>query len=144
MPGRWLCPTGPVNHISSWITEKNCGRSSAYIPTCPLIQTRGTNLLGSPQAETLTTGRRTVIAVVAAASFITGAAVGWLLAMIAASAAMSFSQERMQRKVRYWQAETALARAQAKAERLASIHRLICTDSSAATRKVSPDLGRWE
>ena len=119
VPGRWLCPTGPVNHISSWITEKNCGRSSSYIPTCPIIQTRVTDLIGSAHAETFTTGRRTVIAGVAVASFITGGVVGWLLAMIAASAAMSFSQERMQRKVRYWQAETALARAQAKAERLA-------------------------
>jgi len=86
---------------------------------CPTIQTAQnatTNLL---LLAALTRERRTVIAAIAVASFVTAAAVGWLLTMIAASAAMSFSQERMQRKVRYWQAETALARAQAKAERLA-------------------------
>jgi len=50
---------------------------------------------------------------------ITGMAAGWVLALITASAAMSHSQQRMQQKVRYWQAEAALARAQAQAERLA-------------------------
>jgi hypothetical protein len=58
-----------------------------------------------------------ITATVAAA--ITGMAVGWVLALITASAAMSHSQQRMQQKVRYWQAEAALARAQAQAERLA-------------------------
>jgi hypothetical protein len=48
--------------------------------------------------------------------FITGAFAGWVLAMVTASAAMSHSQARMQRKVRYWQSEAALARA--RAERL--------------------------
>ena len=56
---------------------------------------------------------------VVVAAFLTGALAGWLLALILASATMSHSQERMQRKVRYWQAETALARAQARAERMA-------------------------
>jgi len=56
---------------------------------------------------------------VAVVSVITGAAFGWVLALITASAAMSHSQQQMQRRVRYWQAETALARAQAKAARLA-------------------------
>ncbi|MDX6335763.1 MAG: hypothetical protein QOG05_3103 [Streptosporangiaceae bacterium] len=37
--------------------------------------------------------------------------------MIVVTASISFSQERMERKVRYWQAET--ARAEAEAERLA-------------------------
>jgi type II secretory pathway component PulJ len=58
-----------------------------------------------------------ITAVVVAA--ITGMAVGWVLALTTASAAMSHSQQRMQQKVRYWQAEAALARAQAQAERLA-------------------------
>jgi hypothetical protein len=57
--------------------------------------------------------------VLVVASGITGVLAGWVVAMIIASAAMSYSQGRMQRKVRYWQAATALARAQAKAERLA-------------------------
>lgn len=54
---------------------------------------------------------------VAAVSLATGIFVGWVLAMFMASAAMSYSQERMQRKVRYWQAETARARTRARAER---------------------------
>jgi hypothetical protein len=37
--------------------------------------------------------------------------------MVVVTASISFSQERMERKVRYWQAET--ARAEAEAERLA-------------------------
>ena len=49
-------------------------------------------------------------AVVAAASLIAGLLAGWWLTMVAATAAMSRSQERMQQKVRYWQAETARAR----------------------------------
>jgi len=58
-----------------------------------------------------------VVAVVASVAI--GIALGWVLALIVASAAMSHSQQRMQRKVRYWQAETTLARARAKAEYLA-------------------------
>ena len=118
-PGRMAATTGPGRPQLVLDSGENCGRHSAYIPMCPTIQTAQnatTNLL---LLAALTRERRTVIAAIAVASFVTGAAVGWLLTMIAASAAMSFSQERMQRKVRYWQAETALARAQAKAERLA-------------------------
>lgn len=39
---------------------------------------------------------------------------GWLLRTIIVMAEISFSQERMQRKVRYWQSEAALARALAR------------------------------
>jgi hypothetical protein len=46
-------------------------------------------------------------ALVAAASLIVGLLAGWWLTMLAATAAISRSQERMQEKVRYWQAETA-------------------------------------
>jgi hypothetical protein len=60
-----------------------------------------------------------VIAGAVVVSVITGAFLGWVLAMVTASAAMSHSQARMQRKVRYWQSEAALARAQVKAARLA-------------------------
>jgi hypothetical protein len=38
----------------------------------------------------------------AVASFITGFVLGWLIASIALSARMSWSQERMERRVRYW------------------------------------------
>ena len=53
------------------------------------------------------------------AAVITGAFAGWVIALIIVSAQMSYTQQRMQRKVRYWQAQTALARAQARTERLA-------------------------
>jgi uncharacterized membrane protein YciS (DUF1049 family) len=53
------------------------------------------------------------------AAFIAGLFIGWLLTAVFAVAAISRSQERMQRKVRYWQAETAGARAEA--ERLARL-----------------------
>jgi predicted benzoate:H+ symporter BenE len=54
-----------------------------------------------------------VTAVIAVASLIAGLLGGWWLTMVAATAAISHSQERMQRKVRHWQAETARARASA-------------------------------
>jgi uncharacterized membrane protein YciS (DUF1049 family) len=53
------------------------------------------------------------------AAFIVGLFIGWLLTAVFAVAAISRSQERMQRKVRYWQAETAGARVEA--ERLARL-----------------------
>ena len=58
---------------------------------------------------------------VVAVSLGTGIFVGWVLAMFMASTAMSYSQERMQRKVRYWQAEAARARTRARAERQARL-----------------------
>jgi len=54
-----------------------------------------------------------------AAGFAIGLFLGWLLTTTFAVAAISRSQERMQRKVRYWQAETAGARMEA--ERLARL-----------------------
>jgi uncharacterized membrane protein YciS (DUF1049 family) len=53
------------------------------------------------------------------AAFIMGLFIGWVLTAVFAVAAISRSQERMQRKVRYWQAET--ARARMEAERLARL-----------------------
>jgi hypothetical protein len=52
-----------------------------------------------------------------AAALFTGLFVGCVLMAFYADAAISRAQERMQRKVRYWQAET--ARARRDAERLA-------------------------
>jgi hypothetical protein len=52
-------------------------------------------------------------------AFIIGLLMGWLLTAIYAVAAISRSQERMERKVRYWQAKTAGARMEA--ERLARL-----------------------
>ena len=57
----------------------------------------------------------TGIAVVA--GVIVGLFLGWCVTMVVTLALVSRSQERMQRKVRYWQGET--ARAQAEADRLA-------------------------
>jgi uncharacterized membrane protein YciS (DUF1049 family) len=53
------------------------------------------------------------------AAFIMGLIIGWLLRTVFAVAVISRSQERMQRKVRYWQAET--TRARMEAERLARL-----------------------
>lgn len=66
----------------------------------------------------LAPGRCTVIVAIVA-SGITGITVGWVAALITASAAMSHSQQRMQRRVRYWQAEASFARAQAETARTA-------------------------
>jgi MFS superfamily sulfate permease-like transporter len=54
-----------------------------------------------------------VTAITAVISIIMGIAVGWCISSVITSAAVSHSQERMQRKVRYWLAETARARATA-------------------------------
>jgi type II secretory pathway component PulJ len=53
-------------------------------------------------------------ALMIAAAIVTGLVVGWWVTLNVALAAMSRSQARMQRKVRYWQAEA--GRAQAAAE----------------------------
>jgi hypothetical protein len=58
-----------------------------------------------------------VTGIVVVAGVILGLFLGWCVTMVGTLALVSRSQERMQRKVRYWQAET--ARAQAEADRLA-------------------------
>jgi hypothetical protein len=60
-----------------------------------------------------------------------GLLVGWILTAAYAVAAMSRSQERMQRKVRYWQAQTASAREDAEhLARLMEAHGLRPTPAS--------------
>ncbi len=49
-----------------------------------------------------------------AAGFVVGLFFGWLLTTTVVLAAMSRSQERMQRKVLHWQAKAANARAEAE------------------------------
>jgi hypothetical protein len=56
----------------------------------------------------------TMIATLAAASLITGLIAGWLLRTVIIMAEISYRQEQMQKKVRYWQSETAYARAEAE------------------------------
>jgi hypothetical protein len=51
------------------------------------------------------------------ASVITGVIVGCWLTLVVATAAMSRSQEHMEKKVRYWQAQVRRARAADHAER---------------------------
>jgi Flp pilus assembly protein TadB len=51
-----------------------------------------------------------VTANLAMAFLVTGAVAGWVLRSAFVMAEISRSQERMQRKVRYWQCETARAR----------------------------------
>jgi hypothetical protein len=58
-----------------------------------------------------------VIAVTAVACLVSGLVMGWLTRSVLVTAQISHAQERMQRKVRYWQSET--VRARATAERLA-------------------------
>jgi hypothetical protein len=45
-----------------------------------------------------------------AGALVTGLFAGWLLTAVYATAAISRHQQRLQRRVRYWQAETAAAR----------------------------------
>jgi hypothetical protein len=66
-------------------------------------------------------------------AFLTGLVLGWILTASYALAAISRAQERMQRKVRYWQAQTASARK--KAEQLARL-----LDAYG----VRPQPGSWE
>jgi hypothetical protein len=54
-----------------------------------------------------------------AAGFVVGLFFGWLLTTTIVLAAISRSQQRMQRKVLYWQAKA--AHAHAEAERLANL-----------------------
>ena len=54
-----------------------------------------------------------------AAGFVVGLFLGWLLTTTVALAAISRSQQRMQRKVRWWQARAVSA--QMEAERLAHL-----------------------
>ncbi len=72
--------------------------------------------------------------VIAVVSFLSGTLGGWWLTMVVVTASISFSQERMERKVRYWQAET--ARAEAEAERLARA-------VTASSRKMQRPGGDW-
>lgn len=61
-------------------------------------------------------------AVLALGCFVTGFIAGWLLRTIFVMAQISWSQERMQRKVRYWQGEAIHARviAEQRARQLAA------------------------
>lgn len=73
--------------------------------------------------------------IVVVAGVIMGLFLGWCVTMVITLALISRSQERMQRKVRYWQAET--ARAHAEADRLAG---------AATQRAMPPEPGgeSWE
>jgi hypothetical protein len=55
-----------------------------------------------------------VTAITALVSIGMGLVIGWCITAVVTSASISHSQERMQRKVRYWQAEAARARAEAE------------------------------
>jgi outer membrane lipoprotein-sorting protein len=79
-------------------------------------------------------------ALIVVAGILTGVFVGGCLAMAAAFAAMSRSQERMQRKVRYWQAETTRVRAGAQATAEASGQ--LAVKEPAPDRPARPGPGR--
>jgi hypothetical protein len=78
--------------------------------------------------------------VLAATTLIFGFTVGWLLRAIFALAAISRAQERMQRKVRYWQSEAARARVVAE-----NLRRLLAAGDTATPGpggSAGPD-GTW-
>ncbi len=62
------------------------------------------------------------------AAIATGLLVGWWLTVTVAAAAMSRSQSRMQRKVRYWQAEAGRAKAQAEQLSRAALEQLVAPE----------------
>jgi hypothetical protein len=62
------------------------------------------------------------------AAIATGLLVGWWLTLTVAAAAMSRSQSRMQRKVRYWQAEARRAKAQAEQLSRATLEQLVAPE----------------
>jgi hypothetical protein len=62
------------------------------------------------------------------AAIATGLLVGWWLTLTVAAAAMSRSQSRMQRKVRYWQAEARRAKAQAEQLSRAALEQLVAPE----------------
>jgi hypothetical protein len=68
-----------------------------------------------------------------AATFVIGLFFGWLLTTTVVLAAISRAQERMQRKVLYWQAKAASARTEA--ERLTQL---------LEARGLQPKPGLWE
>jgi len=67
-------------------------------------------------------------------AFVTGLVLGWLLRTVVVMAEVSFAQERMQRQVRYWQSEAALARARA-----GQLTRLV-----AAFAETRPEWNLWD
>jgi hypothetical protein len=73
--------------------------------------------------------------ILAAISLVLGFSFGWLLRSIFVMAAISRSQEYMERKVRYWQSETARARASAS-----HLRRLL---AAASQPTLKPSGGDW-
>jgi type II secretory pathway component PulJ len=67
-------------------------------------------------------------ALMIAAAIVTGLVVGWWVTLNVALAAMSRSQARMQRKVRYWQAEAGRAQATAEQFTQATLEQLVAPE----------------
>jgi hypothetical protein len=136
MSGRWLPPparsktTAPSREDGKRIHDLRL----PYIRTYPIIQTCPTGRSpGLRLAASLLPGPWPVTAVLAAASVTMGLVLGWWITAVIAAAVISYSQERAQRKVRYWQAET--ARARAIADRL--------TREAAAREKLPSECEGW-
>jgi hypothetical protein len=87
-------------------------RGGAVGLRCGAVGLRG-GAVGLRHGAAHVAGVSPVTAVTAVVSVIMGLVVGGYITAIITSAAISHSQERMQRKVRYWQTETARARARA-------------------------------
>ena len=71
---------------------------------------------------------------IVASALVTAFLLGWLLRTVIVMAEISLAQERMQRQVRYWQSEAALARALA-----GRLSRLI-----AAFTETHPEWNLWD
>jgi hypothetical protein len=65
---------------------------------------------GSPQTPADWPGIGVMIGILALACFTTGFIIAWLLRTVFVMAQISWSQERMQRRVHYWQDQAILAR----------------------------------
>jgi hypothetical protein len=84
-----------------------------------------------------------VTAISVVAGVIIGLFLGWCMTMVITFAMLSRSQERMQRKVSYWQAETSRAQAQtAKAQ--AEADRLLAQVTPHRRMPPGPDHEPWE
>ncbi|HUK69906.1 MAG TPA: hypothetical protein VLW50_14330 [Streptosporangiaceae bacterium] len=65
-----------------------------------------------------------------AGAIVTGLVLGWWITVTVAAAAISRSQARMQRKIRYWQDEAGRAQAQAEQLTRAASEQLIVQNGS--------------
>jgi hypothetical protein len=89
------------------ITQKGISRATKTVYYRPGRSLPGTVFAGLPKA-------RAMIGVLALGCFVTGFITAWVLRTGFVMTQISWAQERMERKVRYWQGEAIYARAAAE------------------------------